>query len=218
MASMTWISCVAALAGAAACRDDRAAAPARAVPPGPAGPPASNAVATAELAAGTWASKGCTPAAVAGQRVGRATVELRGDGVDVSAEVPALCGGLHEKATNRFAVGDGTLVRACLPDGSILQISADVALSGPVGTTYRYENYRAVGPLIELYRAGVGTYNQRDDGPVRPGETVIDDPALTLGAGLADATLRVSLQWPGHKPVGPRRIVNARATWACPLP
>jgi len=94
-------------------------------------------------------------------------------------------------------------------------VSADVKLSGNVGTTYRNENFRATGPLIELFRKDVGTYNQRDDDAVRPGEKVIEQPALSITETSAE--LSVSLQWPGFKQVGPRRIINTTAHWQCSL-
>lgn len=172
---------------------------------------------TAKLANDGWRSKTCTPDAAAGQRTGKATVTLRGDGVDFTGEVPAMCGGLHVEATKRFAVGDGTLFRACLSDGSVMQVSADVPLTGTVNTEFRYENYKNVGPLIEFFRHDVGTYNQREgNAEQRAGETIEEHPSLVIDGERTTADLKISLQWPAYKKVGPNRIINANVHWECP--
>ncbi|HPH67325.1 MAG TPA: hypothetical protein PLF40_16330 [Kofleriaceae bacterium] len=172
---------------------------------------------TAKLANDGWRNKTCTPDAAAGQRIGKANVTLHGDGVDFTGDVPALCGGLHSEATKRFAVGDGTLFRACLNDGSVVQVSADVPLTGTVNTEFRYENYKNVGPLIEFFRHDVGTYNQREaNAEQRAGETIEAQPSLVIDGERTTADLRISLQWPAYKKVGPNRIINANVHWECP--
>lgn len=120
---------------------------------------------TASLAAKTWSAAECEPskAPAAKQHAGLAEVTLDGDGLgEKHVNIPALCGGLHTEATKRFAIGDGTLFRVCIPGGARLQISSDVVLSGPMSTEFRYADYKKTGPLIELYRPDIGTYNQRD--------------------------------------------------------
>ncbi|MEZ4362331.1 MAG: hypothetical protein R3B48_19235 [Kofleriaceae bacterium] len=168
-----------------------------------AAPPAET---TAGLAAKTWSDAACTPSADAAvkQRAGTATIALRGDGLDERHErVPALCGGLHTEATKRFAVGDGTLFRACLPGGARVQISADVALSGPVSTEFTYENYKKTGPLIELYRPDAGTYNQRD--------VPTAEDKLTIAFDWSTVELAVAVQWPSK----PERLVQVTAQFDC---
>jgi hypothetical protein len=206
-----------------ACKNNDASSskPLQSGQPAPAQPAAAGSAVelsdTAKLANDGWRNKTCTPDAAASQRVGKATVTLHGDGVDFTGDVPAMCGGLHVEATKRFAVGDGTLFRACLSDGSVVQVSADVPLTGTVNTEFRYENYKNVGPLIEYFRHDVGTYNQREaNAAVRPGETVEEHPSLVIDGERTTADLKISLQWPAYKQVGPERIINANVHWECP--
>jgi hypothetical protein len=171
---------------------------------------------TAQLANTTWSNKTCIPNAAAGQRVGKASVSLHGDGVDISSDVQAICGGLYTEATHRFAVADGTLFRACFDDGSVMQVSADVQLAGTVNTEFRYENYKNVGPLIEFFRHDVGTYNQREGSQAaRAGETIEEHPTLQIDQDWKTVDLKISLQWPAYKQVGPQRIINATVHWDC---
>jgi hypothetical protein len=177
----------------------------------PSGEPAGAAAAaptTASAAAQTWADADCQaePDAEGKQRVGFADVTLEGDGVkEQHTHVAALCGVFYTAATatKRFAAGDGTLFRACLPEGGRLQISSDVALSGPVSTEFTYENYKKTGALIELYRPSVGTYNQRDV----PGE----DDKLTIAFDWSTVDTGVSVQWPSKKD----RLIRVTAHFDC---
>jgi hypothetical protein len=154
-----------------------------------------------------WRGKGCVPDAAAGQRVGKATITAKGDGIDLTEEVPALCGGLHQQASKRFAIGDGTLFRACATDGSLLQISSDVQLRGRVNPQFAYENYKRTGPLIELFRPSVGAYNQRD---------VIDEKdTLVIDDDWKTVDLNITLNWPAKKRGELDRLVAVTARFDC---
>lgn len=151
---------------------------------------------------------GCTPVAPH-QRSGKATITARGDGVDVANVVaPAICGALHTEATRRFAVGDGTLFKACLPTGEAFSISADVALTGPQKLTFTYEDYRKKSALVELSVAGKGTYNQKDE--------PTDADTLTIASDRATAEAHVDVVWPSKKD----RVVHVDAVFDCggPMP
>lgn len=194
-----------------ACKSDDKPRPAvgRGAAPTPAAPtPAAPAAAIdpgTGMAAGATAAS-CIPAAPH-QRPGKATVTIAGDGVDQAMTAgPAVCGALHTVATRRFAVGDGTLYRACLPDGSSFAISSDVALTGHVDPTFKYENYKKTGPLLEYTRPGVGTYNQRD--PI--GET--DKLFIEYDGSAATAT--IVLQWPSKAD----RQLTVTAAFTCDPP
>lgn len=137
------------------------------------------------------------------QRGANAVVTLTGEVTQSEARVPALCGAFHTAATNRFAVGDGTLFRACLPDGNMLTISSDVLLVGKVKPLFVYKDYKKTGPLVELNRAGVGTYNQRDE----PADT----DTLDIAFDWSKVTLSIDLVWPSKTD----RVVHVTATWDC---
>ena len=138
------------------------------------------------------------------QRAALATVSVVGDGLDVRDVVaPALCGALHTEATRRFAVGDGTLFKACLPDGLVVSISADVALTGPQRVTFEYADYMKKTALIELKREGQGTYNQRD------APTAKD--SLTIAYDWHSAEAHVDLVWPSKQD----RVVRIDAVFDC---
>ena len=47
-------------------------------------------------------------------------------------------------------------------------------LVGKVKPIFTYADYKKTGPLVELNRVGVGTYNQRDE----PGDTDVLDIAF----------------------------------------
>jgi hypothetical protein len=155
-----------------------------------------------------WKDQNCTTASpAAGQRIGKATVTAKGDGVDVSGEVPALCGGYHLTATKRFAIGDGTLFRACLKDGSLLQISSDVRLSGRVSPQFEYMNFKRTGPLIEWFKPNVGAYNQRD---------VIDEKdTLSIDPSWNTVDLAITLHWPALKKGELERLIVVNAHFEC---
>jgi hypothetical protein len=148
------------------------------------------------------ATGACAPVAPH-QRAAKATVQLTGDVNQPTVELPAICGALHTAATNRFKVGDGTLFRACLPDGSTLSISADVLLVGKPRPVFVYADYKKTGPLVELARPGVGTYNQRDE--------PTDADKLDIAFDWSRVTLDIDLPWPSKKD----RVVHATATWDC---
>lgn len=161
---------------------------------------------TASLAAKTWSDAACEPSAdpAAKQRAGYADIQLEGDGLgEKHTNLPALCGALHTAATKRFAVGDGTLFRACIPGGARFQISADVALSGPVSTEFVHDGSKKTGPLIELYRPELGTYNQRDV----PGE----NDKLVIAFDWSTVETEVDVVWPSKKD----RVVRVSATFRC---
>lgn len=202
----------AALGAVAACGKSEGERRAATAPPPPsAGPPPSAPVTPPAPAVDPGTGMGatgatCVPVAPH-QRPGKATVTVTGDGVDQRmTDGPAVCGALHTVATRRFAVGDGTLYRACLPDGSSLAISADVALVGKVDPTFVYADYKKTGPLIEYTRPGVGTYNQRD--PIGDGD------ALTITPERDGATTTITLVWPSKAD----RQVAVTATFACDPP
>jgi hypothetical protein len=175
------------------------------------GPAAAAPAPTAAIDPGTGMAAGATAAscvpAAPHQRPGKATITIAGDGIDQAMTAgPAVCGALHTVATKRFAVGDGTLYRACLPDGSSFAISSDVALTGHVDPTFKYENYKKTGPLLEYTRPDVGTYNQRD--PVGEGDK------LFIEYDGSAATTTVVLQWPSK----PDRQLTVTATVTCDPP
>jgi hypothetical protein len=146
---------------------------------------------------------GCTPVAPH-QRAGKATITAVGDGVDVRDVVaPAICGALHIEATRRFAVGDGTQFKACLPGGQTFSISADVALTGPQKLTFTYEDYKKKSALVELAVAGKGTYNQRDEPTERD--------TLTIAYDWATAEAHVDVVWPSKRD----RVVRVDALFDC---
>lgn len=144
----------------------------------------------------------CTPVEPQ-QRAAHATVELSGDVVQSAVTVPAICGAFHTAATKRFAVGDGTLFRACLADGSTLSISADVLLVGKVKPLFTYADYKKTGPLVELNRPGVGTYNQRSEPS--------DADTLDIAFDWSKVTLSIDLPWPSKLD----RVVHAVANFDC---
>lgn len=146
---------------------------------------------------------GCEPVAPH-QRAGKATLTLVGDGLEVrAATAVAVCGAFHTEATRRFAVGDGTLFKACLPDGFTVSIAADVVLTGKQSLVFTYEDYKKKTALIELARPGVGTYAQKDE----PGET----DNLTIAYDWAGAEAHVDLVWPSKKD----RVVRVDAVFDC---
>lgn len=189
-------------AGSAARADEGAAERAAPGAPAPSG----------GLDLGTGVAPGATAASCAPvtpfQRAGTATVMVHGDGIDVPmTRGPAVCGALHTSATRRFTPGDGTLYRACLPDGSSFAISADIELpGGKVDPTFKYEAYKKTGPLLEYTRPGVGTYNQRD--PIGDGDV------LTLGYEHESADATIVLAWPSK----PDRQLMVTAQFTCPPP
>lgn len=151
------------------------------------------------------AAASCTPAAPH-QRPGTATISVEGDGVTLAmTDGPAVCGALHLTETRRFQIGDGTLYRACLPDGSSFAISSDVALTGNVDPRFKYENYKKTGPLLEYTRPGVGTYNQRDEP---------DGDKLFIEYDRSAATVTTIVQWPSK----PDRRVTVSASFRCDPP
>jgi hypothetical protein len=157
------------------------------------------------LAAGASAAS-CTPAAPF-QRPGTASVTVLGDGIDLAVtDAPAMCGALHTTASKRFAVGDGTLFRACLPDGSSFAISSDVALAGNVNPRFVYENYKKTGPLLEYSRPGIGTYNQRDE--------PTDNDKLFIAFDRSAATAAIVVAWPSKT----ARQVTVTASFVCDPP
>lgn len=161
---------------------------------------------TASLAAKTWADAACEPSAdpAAKQRAGYADLQLEGEGLgEKHTNIPALCGALHTAATRRFAVGDGTLFRACIPGGARFQISADVVLSGPVSPTFVHDGSKKTGPLIELYRPELGTYNQRDV----PGE----NDKLMIAFDWSTVETEVDVVWPSKKD----RVIRVSASFRC---
>ncbi len=117
--------------------------------------------------------------------------------------MPALCGAFHTTATNRFAVGDGTLFRACFPDGSTLSISADVLLIGKLRPLFVYADYKKTGPLVEYAVPGKGTYNQRDE--------PTDTDTLMIEYDWSKVSLSIGLPWPSKRD----RVVQVTATWDC---
>ena len=146
---------------------------------------------------------GCTPVAPH-QHPGKATITAVGDGVEVRGLVaPAICGALHLEATRRFAVGDGTLFKACLPDGNTFSISADVPLTGPQKLTFTYQDYKKTSALVELAVAGKGTYNQRDE--------PTEQDALTIAYDWSTAEAHVDVVWPSKKD----RVVRVDAVFDC---
>lgn len=192
-----------------ACSSDPPKRRAASAPP----PPSAPVVAppTAAVDPGTGVANGggaatCVPVSPH-QRPGKATISVTGDGIDQRmTDGPAVCGALHTVATKRFAIGDGTLYRACLPDGSSFAISADVALAGKVDPTFVYADYKKTGPLLEYTRPGVGTYNQRD--PIGDGD------ALTITPERDGATTTITLVWPSKAD----RQVAVTATFVCDPP
>ena len=204
-AMRTAIGLTCALALVACKSDDKpGAGVGRGAAPRPA-PPAAAVDPGTGMAAGATAAS-CIPVAPH-QRPGKATVTITGDGVDQAVTAgPAVCGALHTVATKRFAVGDGTLYRACLADGSSFAISSDVALTGNVDPTFKYENYKKTGPLLEYTRPGVGTYNQRD--PIGDGDK------LFIEHDGSAATTTVVLQWPSK----PDRQLTVTAKVSCDPP
>lgn len=161
---------------------------------------------TAGLAAQTWSDAACEPSKdpAVKQRAGYAKLTLDGDGLgEMHDNIPALCGALHTAATKRFAVGDGTLFRVCIPGGGRFQISSDVVLSGPLSTEFTYENYKKTGPLIELYRPEVGTYNQRD--------TPAEHDKLDVAFDWSTVAAELDLVWPSKKD----RVVHVKAHIDC---
>lgn len=200
----------AALAVAAACKSESKPKGAVGGPTptaaAPAAPPSGAADPGTGLAPGATAAS-CTPAAPH-QRPGTATVTVVGDGVELRmTDGPAVCGALHLVETKRFQIGDGTLFRACLPDGSSFAVSADVALTGNVDPRFKYENYKKTGPLLEYTRPGVGTYNQREEP---------DGDKLFIEYDRSAATVTTTVQWPSK---ADRTIaVTARFTCAPPAP
>lgn len=174
--------------------------------PAPVAAPAPAAETTASLAAKTWSDAACEPstAPAAKQRAGYADLTLEGDGLgEKHTNLPALCGALHTEATKRFAVGDGTLFRVCIPGGARFQISADVVLSGPVSTEFVHDGTKKTGPLIELYRPDLGTYNQRDV----PGES----DKLVIAFDWSTVETEVDVVWPSKKD----RAIRVAATFRC---
>ncbi len=170
-------------------------------------PPARTAPAptapAAPVAAMPASVPGCMPVEPH-QRAGRATVTIVGDGLDVHDVVaPALCGALHLEATRRFAVGDGTQFKACLPDGNAFSITADVVLTGPQQVTFKYEDYKKKTALLELAVAGKGTYNQRDE--------PTDADKLTIAYDWHTAEAHVDVVWPSKKD----RVVRVDAVFDC---
>lgn len=196
-----------------ACKSDdqpRRAVGAPPPPSAPATPPPAAVDPGTGLAAGAGSAVGtratCIPVSPH-QRPGKATITVVGDGVEQRmTDGPAVCGALHTVATKRFAIGDGTLYRACLPDGSSFAISADVALAGKVDPTFVYADYKKTGPLLEYTRPGVGTYNQRD--PIGDGD------ALTITPERDGATATITLVWPSKAD----RQVAVTATFVCDPP
>lgn len=165
-------------------------------PPAPSDPAAPVAAMPAPVA-------GCMPVAPH-QRAGRATLTIVGDGLDVHDVVaPAICGALHLEATRRFAVGDGTQFKACLPDGNAFSITADVVLTGPQQVTFKYEDYKKKTALLELAVAGKGTYNQRDE--------PTDADKLTIAYDWHTAEAHVDVVWPSKKD----RVVRVDAVFDC---
>ena len=147
--------------------------------------------------------EGCVPI-LPHQHAGQATLTVVGDGQDVrDLIVPAVCGALHTEATRRFAVGDGTLFKACLPGGVAFSISADVALTGPQSVTFVYEDYKKKTALLELAVAGKGTYNQRDE--------PTDADSLTIAYDWHTAEAHVDVEWPSKKD----RVVRVDAAFDC---
>jgi hypothetical protein len=137
------------------------------------------------------------------QRAATAHVLLTGDVSQAPVDMPAICGALHTTKTNRFEVGDVTLFRACFPDGSTLSISADVVLAGKVKPQFVHKDYKKTGPLVELNRAGVGTYNQRDE--------PTDADTLDIAFDWSKVSLSIDLPWPSKLD----RVVHVEATWDC---
>jgi hypothetical protein len=155
-----------------------------------------------------WKELNCSSAnSIAGQVRGKATVTAKGDGIEVSSEAPAICGGYHQVATKRFAVGDGTLFRACLADGSVLQISSDVRLIGRVNPQFEYMNLKRTGPLIEWFKPNVGAYNQRD--VIDEKDTLVIDPSWKI------VDLAITLHWPAQKKGELERLVEVTAHFDC---
>jgi hypothetical protein len=146
---------------------------------------------------------GCTPIEPH-QRAGRATITVVGDGLEVRDVIaPAICGAFHTEATKRFAVGDGTLFKACLPDGLTFSISSDVVLTGKQTVTFTYEDYKKKTALLEVSRVGVGTYNQRDE--------PTDKDQLFIGYDWHEANAHVDLVWPSNKD----RVLRVDAVFDC---
>lgn len=169
-------------------------------------PPARPDDPTPDLGSGSGSGPGTVGACVPvepHQRAAKATVELTGERTHASITVPALCGAFHTAATNRFKPGDGTLFRACLDDGQVLSISADVLLVGKVKPLFTYADYKKTGPLVELQVAGVGTYNQRDE----PADT----DTLDIAFDWSKVSLSIDLVWPSKTD----RVVHATAAWDC---
>ncbi len=179
-----------------------AAAP-TAAPTEPAGTATAPTAPAAPVAAMPASVPGCMPVAPH-QRAGRATLTIVGDGLDVHDVVaPAICGALHLEATRRFAVGDGTQFKACLPDGNAFSITADVVLTGPQQVTFKYEDYKKKTALLELAVAGKGTYNQRDE--------PTDADKLTIAYDWHTAEAHVDVVWPSKKD----RVVRVDAVFDC---
>lgn len=196
------------IAGCKGTSDDtskRAAAGGPATPNAPAAPSAPSVPTTAGSGAAAMPASvaGCTPTAPH-QHAGKATISTVGDGLDVhDAVVPAICGAFHLEATRRFAVGDGTLFKACLPDGNTFSIAADVALTGPQKLTFTYEDYKKTSALVELAVAGKGTYNQRDE--------PTEQDSLVIAYDWHDAVAHVDVVWPSKKD----RVVRVDAVFDC---
>ncbi|HUQ05253.1 MAG TPA: hypothetical protein VM261_22270 [Kofleriaceae bacterium] len=137
------------------------------------------------------------------QRAATAQVQLSGDVTNAPVDLPAICGAFHTVKTNRFEVGDGTLFRACFPDGSTLSISSDVVIAGKVKPLFVVKDYKKTGPLVELNRAGVGTYNQRDE--------PTDADQLDIAFDWSKVMLSIDLPWPSKLD----RVVHVEATFDC---
>ncbi len=185
--------------------------PAPAAPATPTAPPTTTITPPTTTPTATPTAGGAMPASVEGcvpvepsQHAGKATLTVVGDGQDVhDLVVPAVCGALHTEATRRFAVGDGTLFKACLPGGVAFSITADVALTGPQSVTFVYDDYKKKTALLELAVAGKGTYNQRDE--------PTDADSLTIAYDWHTALAHVDVVWPSKKD----RVVRVDAAFDC---
>lgn len=193
-----------------------AGAPPAAAPPAAIATPATTQPATvgpgltetAIAANRMWSTATCNAWPEANRKVGTASVTIEGDGTVFHGDTPAVCGGLHTKASNRFAVGDGSLFRACLPNGSIVEISADVQLTGNRPPVFRYENFRRTGPLIEFFAKNIGVYNQLD--PIAKTDT------LSISDDWSEINLHATLHWPALTKGDKERLVEVSVAWRCP--
>jgi len=78
-----------------------------------------------------------------------------------------------------------------------------VVLSGPISTEFVHDGTKKTGPLIELYRPDLGTYNQRDV----PGE----NDRLVIAFDWSTVEAEVDVVWPSKKD----RAIRVVATFRC---